>query len=281
MPLFVFLSGYLLNTNRISYMSFTSLVSKYWDRMIKQWLLALLVYSSIEILSKDISLSIIVSLLLKPYYHLWYIPVLLIMILTVWMISMNIKTQLLKVCIYAFLGLTLCGIYNYYYDLLSHYRLHFFVFFFLGVLCKDYQNIFSRLVTTRRRLLFIRNVGRGILFLTFVAMFYLVGMSYSDFRIYFMTPFNLYLCIWIVFPFILTDSLRSKSLEYMGHFSLEIYLWHVIPILILKKLVVNPFEYYCIITGIIIIAFTIISYKQIKYENDKTIFDSRNGRELL
>ena len=40
MPLFLFVSGYMINLDRLMSQSFNDLFSKYWDRMLKAWLVA-------------------------------------------------------------------------------------------------------------------------------------------------------------------------------------------------------------------------------------------------
>lgn len=258
MPLFVFMSGYLLNTPQIQKMSLSSLFIKYWNRMIKQWLLALVVYSFIISFPQDTTTSIlIIERICKPFYHLWYIPVLFVMILTIWLIGIIVKDKKQRVLIYVFLGLALCGLYNFKYDLLSYYRLHFFIFFFLGILSKEYQNMYYSQKSTR---LIMTCCGLSIITLLFI-----IGVTYKDFRIYFMTPFCSALCIWIMLPTILTDSFKSKSLGLIGRHSLEIYLWHVIPILILKRLINDIILYYSIsflLLGLVLIVLTHIPIHQ-------------------
>lgn len=254
MPLFVFLSGYLLNTTRIQSMSFSGLFIKYWDRMIKQWLLALVVYSCLLSYSQDITLSFIIERICKPFYHLWYIPVLFVMILTTWLIGIIVKDKKQRVFIFVFLGLALCGLYNIKYDLLSYYRLHFFIFFFLGILSKEYRDMYYSQKSTK-----IIMICGG--FLSFVTLLFLIGVTYKDYRIFFMTPFCFALCVWIMLPVILTNSFKSKSLGLIGRHSLEIYLWHVIPILFLKRLINDVILYYStsfLLIGLVLIVLTLV-----------------------
>lgn len=241
MPIFVFLSGYLLNIQKIEKMSFSGLFDKYWERMIKQWLLALVVYSVIISFSQNITISFIIERICKPFYHLWYIPILFCMILLTWLIGMIVKDKYQRVFIYFFLGLTFCAIYNIKYDLLSYYRLHFFIYFWGGILCKEFKEFFDVYYTHKSKKMLYR-VGGG--FLSLVTLLFMTGVTSQDYRIYFMTPFCFALCVWILLPTILTDSFKSKSLSLIGRHSLEIYLWHVIPILILKKLINDVFLYY-------------------------------------
>ena len=67
MPIFFFLSGYLLNLQKISKNTAIVLLRKYWKRMLLQWIIALLVYSLI-ISYSNFTLYEIVS---QPYLHLF------------------------------------------------------------------------------------------------------------------------------------------------------------------------------------------------------------------
>lgn len=183
MPIFVFLSGYLLNIQKIEKMSFSGLFNKYWERMIKQWLLALVVYSVIISFSQNITISFIIDRICKPFYHLWYIPILFCMILLTWLVGIIVKEKSQRVFIYIFLGLTLCAIYNLKYNLLSYYRLHFFIYFVGGILCKEFSDVFYTHKSTK--MLYI--VGGG--FLSLITLLFMTGVTSEDYRKYFMTPF--------------------------------------------------------------------------------------------
>lgn len=79
MPSFFFISGYLLNLNELSQSTPRKLLSKYWQRLLFPWAIALLVYSlynSIEFFS----INEFLNQLVHPFYHLWYIPTLFVFI---------------------------------------------------------------------------------------------------------------------------------------------------------------------------------------------------------
>lgn len=68
MPLFMFLSGYLHNISKMSSLSTKDIVSKYWDRMLKMWLLAYIVFSAYQVLRSP-SIHQICTLIYSPWYH--------------------------------------------------------------------------------------------------------------------------------------------------------------------------------------------------------------------
>ncbi|PZU84830.1 MAG: hypothetical protein DI529_10740 [Chryseobacterium sp.] len=72
MPIFLLVSGYLINIERLRRTSFSELIKKYILRLIIPWFIAILVYSIIEYRYSILQKSIFI--LYHPYYHLWYIP---------------------------------------------------------------------------------------------------------------------------------------------------------------------------------------------------------------
>ncbi|MCB2013787.1 MAG: acyltransferase [Sphingobium sp.] len=80
MPLMVAVSGYLLNLERVRQAPFGDIGYRYWKRMILPWLVASCVY----LLPRGDAVSWMTPLdiVLRPSYHLWYIPVLCLLILS-------------------------------------------------------------------------------------------------------------------------------------------------------------------------------------------------------
>lgn len=80
MPLMIGISGYLLNVTRTRADDAPTLFSRYWRRMLLPWTFAVAIYvvSSSWRMSWDTPLD----LLLRPPFHLWYVPVLFFLIMT-------------------------------------------------------------------------------------------------------------------------------------------------------------------------------------------------------
>lgn len=75
MPLFIGISGFLFNANKVVDFNFIALIKRYLYRIIIPWTLAIAVYfllSSIE--SRSVTITGIVKAFAFPYYHLWFIP---------------------------------------------------------------------------------------------------------------------------------------------------------------------------------------------------------------
>ena len=75
MPLFVFMSGYMLNLTKLSSISFKELINKYWNRMLKMWLIAFVVFFLYQVFN-DPTIEHVCGIIYSPWYHLWYVPTL-------------------------------------------------------------------------------------------------------------------------------------------------------------------------------------------------------------
>ncbi len=74
MPLFIGLTGYLFNLEQARSISLAALYRKYYGRLILPWLAACLVTLTI---AGAINWLTPLSILLRPPYHLWFVPVML------------------------------------------------------------------------------------------------------------------------------------------------------------------------------------------------------------
>lgn len=77
MPAFLFLSGYLLDADRLRARSWPRLVAHYWRRMLAAWLVVSLLY--LAVFDRDAHATAphaLRTLVLTPVWHLWYVPAL-------------------------------------------------------------------------------------------------------------------------------------------------------------------------------------------------------------
>lgn len=79
MPLMIGISGYLLNVTRTRSASTHEIFSRYGARMLLPWLVATILYMVAG--DAPISWNLPLELLLRPPFHLWYIPALFLLIL--------------------------------------------------------------------------------------------------------------------------------------------------------------------------------------------------------
>lgn len=139
MPVFFFISGYLLNINNIQSFSVKDFVSKYYHRMLKEWGVALIIYT----LGCWICYGFSIRRIINPYYHLWYIPSLFISIVSVWISLKYAKSRTLLFLILFCIGIFFFNFSNYY-DIGQTYNCRLFVFLILGIISRKYfKNINS------------------------------------------------------------------------------------------------------------------------------------------
>jgi len=79
MPLMIGISGYLLNVTRTRTEPTGVLLSRYGERMLLPWLVAMAVYVAVS--GWRLSWTAPIDLLLRPPFHLWYIPALFCLIM--------------------------------------------------------------------------------------------------------------------------------------------------------------------------------------------------------
>lgn len=97
MPAFLFLSGYLVSVESLHRRTFGQFVRHYWRRMLLPWLVVSLIwgytYGSFE---RDDLGHTLTELVLRPQWHLWYIPVLFAMLTLAWVtVRLDVAAQVL------------------------------------------------------------------------------------------------------------------------------------------------------------------------------------------
>jgi len=269
-PLFLALSGFLRPQKRLSKYTLKALFYKYWFRMLLPWLIAFIVYTSIHLaqlyyFQGTIPLKKVFVLVLYPYYHLWYVPVLMGMIVALWIIT-KYKINLVLIIIVSVFITLLWKLYHSYFDdifiikLMGDKRLYFlFSFFFIGHLL--------RTLPVR-----VNNI------LLLLSCLFLYSLRIVCF--YKQLPILLIEINWLLLNISLIllllgniDGSTTKVLPlnslftFIGKYSLPIYLWHVIPTLILQSFrlhQITPLVYYSI--GVVGIAALLLLIRL--YRND-------------
>ncbi len=249
MPLFMFMSGYMINLTKLSSQSYKEVLGKYWNRMIKMWLIAFSVFTLYQILCEP-SIRNICSLLYSPWYHLWYVPTLFCYILLAKYLFGRTQTakaygillliyiiwNIIKVEIAPFPMTKWCELSN-----LPYFAIGLF---FKNHLSDNHFNKSYRIVP--------------VLFIPAILSTRLI-----DIPTYGILSFILVLLViaYFLYPSIKNDSLpKSKVLTYIGENSLNIYLWHMI-IQPLKDYVSNTSIYYGITFSLLIIFLAVIKLK--------------------
>lgn len=137
MPAFIFLSGYLLNIEKIKLLCFAQLFSKYWQRMLLPWVIAWVVYTAIDVYGK-LSLDAVLNNIINPFYHLWYVPSLFMMINIVWIAFRHCNSEKgIALLLLFVLGFLLFNISNTSHSIGSAWNCRMLPFFVLGIASKE------------------------------------------------------------------------------------------------------------------------------------------------
>lgn len=245
MPTFFFVSGYLLNTEKLRVQKYPHILSTYWKRMLMEWSFAWIVYMFYVLYKDGINITTIIYNLYAPWYHLWFVPSLFIMISCLWIFYVTVKEPNKR-----FVTLFILGLF-FYYLTYTDFRISqmlnccHLLFFVLGVFAKKHLSN-------------IRN-GGGIIILLYVLCIISINLFINNtmdyFRIYMGMPFVITLCVFGILPILQHAQFHGNILEYWGRNSLHIYLWHVIPVIGLKWLFAgNKLLYYTASSIIILIS---------------------------
>ena len=85
MPLFFVLTGSLMNVEKLRHRSLLELLLYYSKRMGWQWLVATILFAMYRGVSFQNTSDVLEDFLLDPYFHLWFIPALFLMVLITWL----------------------------------------------------------------------------------------------------------------------------------------------------------------------------------------------------
>lgn len=226
MPAFFFISGYLLNIDKLKGSSYRNICIKYWHRMLKSWFIAWCIYT-IYTCTNNISLHSIAHQVYSPYYHLWFVPSLFLSILLTALVFHKMQSEFISITILLLFGILTFNINASDYKIKSFFSCHMTFFLILGMLARRLPSIQGgEIVITA-------------LTLVILTMDNFINMKFETYRTYFQLPLSMCLCVFGFVPILQKRQWKSRLLQFWGRYSLEIYLWHVLPILVLKKLINN------------------------------------------
>lgn len=248
MPLFIGLSGYLINPLSLQANSFIKVLNRYWHRVLLPFLFAFIFYTGVLIVhgyeEGRISSQLLLSYLSTPYYHLWFVPTLVIWVLAFWtVLKMKMPLGLvLIICVIASLlwaSVSKSGQWFVLAPLISKKVVYFFLFFMFGAYLRS--GLKNRLLTlvTDFKVLPISIIGIcGCIYLLNI------GADKSFLRALVWLLMNLLLIVICIQAMTQKVSIKkiskkkttfiSACLEAMGRNSLPLYLWHMAPLFILK-----------------------------------------------
>jgi len=257
-PLFIGISGYLFNYEKMGSLSVMGFIKKFLFRILLPWAIAVIVYKfiiSFNTIIKTGDIGIVFLAFRLPYNHLWFIAAYFTWVLFTW-IAARLKTPLPVLLIIAavFVFIIYYLKKNPIWDttqpqsalysglLFTIYRPHLYIYFVAGMLLRS-KNISLKPA-----------IGLPITLVLFAAVLasYWLRFSYINWLLY---AFNLSLLL--LMAGVIQKSLlpRSKPLEWIGSNSMGVYLWHMVPLYYLSVYAtsMNTWLYYviCIVASLI------------------------------
>jgi acyltransferase len=238
MPLFIGVSGYLFNANKIKDYNLIELLKKYLFRIILPWIIAVIFYFPFLESSSMNTFEAFVKAFVFPSYHLWFVTGFLSWVIITWILKkfkfsngilflfgllLTIVPVILKKIpeIYQSFGVSNSLVFS----ILDTFKPYYYFFFVLGLIFRDLE---------LKRPKIIEYVIPLILLVLVVYFFYKPNVILSTFNLFLFNSFLLSLMLKISCNNLLVE---NKTLEWVGLNSLAIYLWHVFPILICKNVI--------------------------------------------
>ena len=286
MPLFIGLTGYLLNPDKLANSSLFSVGVRYWWRVGLPFLIAFAFFTGILLLHAQqemrFSSDMVLGYLVTPYYHLWFVPTLILWVFGFWLIlklrfplPLALLGSVLVTAVWSmFAGVSLPHLIAL---LVSKKVVYFFSFFLLGAwLRTDSGARWLRSVTM------ITVIPPAIILISAAVYLIHIGPEKSMLKGGAWLIMNCGL-ILVSIKWVQTrlsakrakpvqSSLANNTLVAMGRVSLPIYLWHVVPMFLLKGWDIHqtqPWLYY----PLSVIGVTLIVVILLKMEGKNRLMD--------
>lgn len=244
MPLFFAVSGLLVGVGGAIGLPWVEFAHKQWRRVLLPWLLAFGVYTSIWVVGGVVSGRRwsgmeLIEALVYPWYHLWFIPALLLMVVVAKLVESvgRGRIYVLSLSIVVSVGWLLGnvnhvkgdGVFRYW--LIDKRFIYMFVFFYLAYCIIKYK--VPERIGVSCRWLFVGIMVTELLVVPSIVFF--VG-SHGIKDVAFVIV-NLCLAIMISLASCKYTGGLPAWIGWLGCNTLPIYLWHVVPILSADHLV--------------------------------------------
>ncbi len=280
MPLFIGLSGYLINAESLQKASFFSTLIRYWWRVILPFGFAYAFYTGILLFHAyeegRVTTKLLLSYIHTPYYHLWFIPTLVLWVLA-FAGFLKLKVPLSTVLvIFLVASLVWAGVSKVELGpivtpLLSKKVIYFFSFFLFGAWLRTSSSTSFRRVFTSFRVL-------PIALVLFCAVPYLlnIGPEKSWIKAVSWLVLNLSLIAVLIQAAVTGKQSKPSMVSAIGRNSLPIYLWHMLPMFLLKGFDIHQSHvliYYAVaLTSSLLITFAILKLEGKSKLSDRCLF---------
>jgi fucose 4-O-acetylase-like acetyltransferase len=236
MPLFLGISGFLIKRDFIRQSGVGQILQKYFYRMIIPWFLAFVIYYlwrlGFGMPTKGWQEA------LYPYYHLWFVPALLVMVLTLKLLEFwNIPFQwILGVSAVFCLGWYMLyrehpdnPVFPWFYYLGDKRLYGYFGFFYLGYVLRSYP---ERIPVIRKEYLLL---AAGVSLVVLILFIYLPVARVISFLPYLIL--NVSLITACITHFATRTLTQNTFLLFCNQQSLAIYLYHYLVILLVSSFI--------------------------------------------
>ncbi|RBP53280.1 acyltransferase family protein [Arenicella xantha] len=265
MPLFIGLTGYLVNPDKLKSSSLFAVGWRYWWRVGLPFMLAFLFFTGVLLLHASregrLDNTLVISYLVTPYYHLWFVPTLVLWVLGFWL-SLKLRIPIIVLLL---VMLALSAIWSvfpahqlpaYLAVLLSKKVVYFFSFFLFGAWLRTPSG--HRLL---RAVMTVKVIPMAVVLMTASIYLVQIGVDKSSLKGLAWLLMN---CTLVAIGVQWAKSTQSKKpakraadnpslisniMIVMGRISLPIYLWHVVPMFLLKGWDIHetqPLIYYAV-----------------------------------
>ena len=254
MPLFIGLTGYLLNANSLTSSPFLTVFTRYWWRLIVPFSLAFTFFTGILFFHAyqegRVTIGLLLSYLHTPYYHLWFIPTMMLWVLIYRMMLKSPVPMWLFVMVFSVVSLYWGSVSkSEQFAALSPFVnkkvFYFFSFFLFGASLRNSVDQIRQLFQQ------FRWFFAATLVVAFIVYLHHIGFEKSLARSIAWFALNMIL-IGLVVPPLMSTHINSHQVNTvivnMGRNSLPIYLWHVLPLFLLKGFDIHQNHvtlYYC------------------------------------
>ncbi len=224
-PLFLSVSGFLIRKEWIKQVSIKKLYKKYQYRMLTPWLFASIAYI---VITGTVSFNTLIDIFFRPYFHLWYVLSLFIMIIILW-ITYKLHTPTW----FILLGSSLISLWWLYFFFLGKYPIcgpnqpnplyylgdmrtyAYFLFFYLGHIGNKYQNKLGGMhilpVVAFTGCIYIFNFFDKLPAIVVAGSFIVLNISLAQYLLNYVVKLKVK---------------KIRLLQPIGVHSLSIYLWH-------------------------------------------------------
>ena len=250
MPLFIFLAGYLFPLERWLLVSPLEMMRQYKWRIIVPWIIAVFVFCALSIYvyqSQQNPLIVLIRHFLKPYFHLWFVPSLLLWMLLTRFLYHRVRSSAQRLwwvfgVSFVFYGIShwvdfdsLPGYFAPLDGFQSIYRMQYWIFFVWGVFLKQHGQ-WLRPIAAMKWIY-------PAYFLAVVVQFYWQQWA-MGMMIFFIA--NLLLLFQVASGIAQYQGKGKAWLNFLGRESMGIYLWHYVCTMLIKFEIgtQNLFHYY-------------------------------------